>query len=58
VIGSDATLVECVVCDGARIPDGARYERCAIVPATGTHPGREGTIGERTEDNLLITPIP
>jgi mannose-1-phosphate guanylyltransferase len=56
VIGSDAVLVECIVCDGARIPDGARYERCAIIPAA--YPGRERAIGERIEDDLLITPIP
>ena len=33
-IGRDAELIECIVCDGVRIPDGARYTRCAIVPRT------------------------
>jgi NDP-sugar pyrophosphorylase family protein len=32
-IGRDASLVDCIVCDGVQIPDGARYERCAIVRA-------------------------
>ena len=41
-IGRDAELIECIVGDGARIPDGARYTRCAIVPADGRRPDREG----------------
>jgi hypothetical protein len=52
-IGRDAELVECIVGDGSRIPDGARYTRCAIVPAGGRTP-REG---ERVEGALLIKPI-
>ena len=32
-VGARAHLQDCIVADGARIPDGARYERCAIVPA-------------------------
>ena len=61
VIGSDATIVDCIVCDGARIPDGARYERCAIVPATAAvaaRPEPDRSIGERIEGDLLIAPIP
>lgn len=53
VVGDRATLVECIVCDGVRIPDGARYERCAIVPARGRAPGP----GERIDGTLLVAPI-
>ncbi len=52
-IGRDAELIECIVGDGARIPDGARYTRSAIVPAAG----RTAGIGERIEGELLIKPI-
>src|SRR5262249_29705520 len=34
-IGRDAELVECIVCDGVSIPEGARYERSAIVRVPG-----------------------
>jgi hypothetical protein len=53
VIGDEARLVECVVGDGARIPDGARYERCAIVPAATAGPGPGG----RIDGALLIAPL-
>jgi NDP-sugar pyrophosphorylase family protein len=49
-IGPHATLIECVVGDGARVPAYAHYERCAIVPA-GT---RAAALGERIESGLLI----
>ena len=52
-VGRNAELVECIVGDGARIPDGARYERCAIVPAGQ----RKAGPGERIEGGLLIRPI-
>ena len=52
-IGRDAELIECIVGDGAQIPDGARYTRCAIVPADG----RTARAGERIEGGLLIKPI-
>jgi len=52
-IGRDAELIECIVCDGARVPDGARYARCAIVPAGS----RIADTGERIEAGLLIKPI-
>jgi hypothetical protein len=53
MIGAPATLIDCIVGDGARIPDHARYERCAIVPAGLRTPGE----GERLADGLLISPL-
>ena len=52
-IGALAHLEDCIVCDGAAIPDGARYARCAIVPHRGTPPNES----ERVEDQLLIRPF-
>jgi NDP-sugar pyrophosphorylase family protein len=49
-IGRDAELIECIVGDGAHIPDQARYTRCAIVPAGGRTPQD----GERVAGELLI----
>jgi NDP-sugar pyrophosphorylase family protein len=49
-VGARAHLHECIVADGTRIPDGARYERCAIVSAAGRTPGA----GERIEGELLV----
>jgi NDP-sugar pyrophosphorylase family protein len=49
-IGADAELVECIVCDGAIIPAGARYRRCAILPAAGRDP--KGTA--RLDGDLLV----
>jgi NDP-sugar pyrophosphorylase family protein len=49
-VGARAHLQECIVADGARIPDGARFERCAIVPA-GT---RTPIDGERIDGDLLV----
>ena len=48
-IGRDAELIECIVGDGARIPDGARYTRCAIVPAGG----RTARADERIERRVV-----
>jgi NDP-sugar pyrophosphorylase family protein len=53
VIGAHATLIDCIVGDGARIPDHARYERCAIVPAGMRNAGK----GEHLADGLLISPL-
>jgi NDP-sugar pyrophosphorylase family protein len=49
-VGARAHLQECIVADGARIPEGARFERCAIVPA-GT---RTPVDGERIDGELLV----
>ena len=49
-VGAHAHLHDCIVADGARIPDGARYERCAIVPAGDRTPVE----GERIDGELLV----
>ncbi len=54
-VGARAHLHECIVADGARIPDGARYERCAIVAGRGV--GRRST-GERIDGELLVRVVP
>lgn len=53
VVERNAELVECVVADGAVIPAGARYHRCAIVASRGREPGE----GERREGSLLVKPL-
>lgn len=50
VIAAGATLVNCIVADRVRVPPGAHFERCAIVPAGGHAPAT----GERLEGNLLL----
>jgi NDP-sugar pyrophosphorylase family protein len=50
-IGAGAELMDCIVCDGAVVPAGARYQRCAILPAAGCTP----TGKQRIEGSLLIT---
>ena len=52
-IGADAHLVECIVADGARVPDGMALRRCAVIPANA----REAAAGERIERGLLIHPF-
>jgi NDP-sugar pyrophosphorylase family protein len=49
-VGSEARLYDCVVADGAHIPDGASFSRCAIVAAAGRPPRAD----ERVEGRLLI----
>jgi len=49
-VQAGAVLRECVVGDGAVIPAGARFERCAIVPANGQLPGP----AERLESDLIV----
>jgi mannose-1-phosphate guanylyltransferase len=49
-VAPDAHLTDCIVADGVRIPRGARYERCAIVPAGS----RASEPDERVEGGLLI----
>jgi NDP-sugar pyrophosphorylase family protein len=53
VIGAHATLIDCIVGDGARIPDRAKYERCAIVPAGERSP----VAGERIDGGLLVAAL-
>ena len=52
-VGAGARLTECVVGDGAVIPEGAVFERCAIVAADGHAPHA----ADRTEGALLIRPF-
>jgi NDP-sugar pyrophosphorylase family protein len=52
-IGAGVSLVECVVADGVRVPAGARYSRCALVPAGAC----AAVAGERVERGLLIAPF-
>ena len=52
-VGAGAELIDCVVCDGAHIPAGARYRRCAIVAGTARRPEP----GERREGDLLLRDI-
>jgi NDP-sugar pyrophosphorylase family protein len=49
-IGAGVTLTDCIVADGVRIPDGASYQRCAIVRADG----RPAANDERIEGDLLL----
>jgi NDP-sugar pyrophosphorylase family protein len=53
-VGARAHLHECIVADGTRIPDDARYERCAIVSATGRTP----IDGEHIDGELLVRAFP
>ena len=53
VIGAHARLIDCVIADGARIPDHAHYERRAIVPAGRRTPAA----GEQAIGELLIAPL-
>jgi mannose-1-phosphate guanylyltransferase len=52
-VGAHARLVDCIVCDGVRVPEGAVYERSAIVRAEGVVPAA----GDRVEGDLLIHAI-
>lgn len=52
-IGADAVLEDCIIGDGAYVPAGARYARCAIVPAGRRPPGAD----ERVDRALLIRSI-
>ena len=49
-IGANCVLKDCIVCDGAQIGEGSRYERCALVPFAGQpiHPD------ERREGDLIV----
>ena len=49
-IGGDAVLHDCIVCDGVDVPEGSRYERCALVRFAGERLGPD----ERREGSLVI----
>lgn len=50
VVGAEASLTDCVVADGARVPGGSRYEGCVIVPAGLRVP----EAGDRVDGRLLL----
>jgi mannose-1-phosphate guanylyltransferase len=50
VVGDGAHLADCIVADGARIPEGMTLERCAVVPASAGEP----QAGDLIERGLLI----
>jgi NDP-sugar pyrophosphorylase family protein len=52
-VGGDASLTDCIIADGVRVPPGARWQRVAVVPAGCCEP-RPGD--ERVGD-LLLAPI-
>jgi mannose-1-phosphate guanylyltransferase len=53
-VGAGAHLQDCIVADGVRVPEGARYERCAIVAAGINAP----LPGEMIDGELLIRKFP
>jgi NDP-sugar pyrophosphorylase family protein len=52
-VGEDASLCECVVADGVRVPPGVRWTRLAVVPAACCAPGA----GDRRVGDLLLSPL-
>ena len=52
-VGEDASLCECVVADGVRVPPGVRWTRLAVVPAACCAPGP----GDRRVGDLLLSPL-
>jgi NDP-sugar pyrophosphorylase family protein len=50
IIGPDAFLEDCILCDGVEIPAGARYRRAAIAP----YEGGDLDAAERLEGTLVI----
>ena len=53
ILEAGVRLEASIVCDGARVPRNARYQRCVILPAEGLTPAS----GERLEHGLLIAPF-
>ena len=56
-IAPGAVLTDCIIGDGAVIPIGARYDRCAIVPSSVAAGAPSLRDGERLEGELLIKPL-
>jgi mannose-1-phosphate guanylyltransferase len=52
-VGEDASLGECVVADGVRVPPGVRWTRLAVVPAACCAPGA----GDQRVGDLLLSPL-
>jgi ADP-glucose pyrophosphorylase len=49
-VDARAHVHECILADGVRIPEGRRFERCALVTAGGRRPAE----GERLEGDLIV----
>ncbi len=52
-VGENASLTECVIADGVRVPPGVRWARLAVVPAECCAP-REG---DQSVGDLLLVPF-
>jgi mannose-1-phosphate guanylyltransferase len=52
-VGEHATLSECVVADGVRVPPGVRWSRLAVVPAGCCAPAA----GDQRAGDLLLSPL-
>jgi NDP-sugar pyrophosphorylase family protein len=52
-VGAEASLTDCIVADGVRVPPGVRWHRLAVVPAAHCEPRS----GDERIGNLLLAPI-
>lgn len=52
-VGPRTRLTRCIVAGGARIPAGARYANCTIVPSHGVVAAE----GDRVDGDLLVRPL-
>lgn len=53
VVERDAVVTRCIVADRVRIPQGARLENAAVIPAEG----RDAGPGEQILDGMLVAPL-
>jgi NDP-sugar pyrophosphorylase family protein len=53
VVGEGAVVDECILADGVRVPEGARWTRLAVIRAPGRAPQKQ----ERIEGENLLAPI-
>jgi NDP-sugar pyrophosphorylase family protein len=52
-VGENASLTDCVIADGVRVPPGVRWTRLAVVPAECCAP----RAGDQSVGNLLLAPF-
>ena len=52
-IGAGSRLEDCIICDGVRLAEGARYARCAIAP----YDGQDLRDDDRIEGPLVVSPF-